>query len=301
MRDWDLRCQKFMEKYSLRCVLEYVYIGAMDKNEKIKYNWNAGSFQVNKSKHILSKPLLLSKRQSTWSALKRKQTAAKNKAKYSIRNSQFMSKTKLVSFGSTSFVFSAWHVKIEFKSDLCTDGHRRRFSITSPELCSYWSSTCKPFISQRTWGCGRPVNEKWNRKHELKCCVKSLLVELKRQIMLILFWVKSGSCPGKVSTQLSRWNSRWNECKMAKKGKVADEKDLIAFLCKLNSILIASTTMKNSRLLHWKSFYSVNFSLVFPFFIFFFSLSTFCVCSFSALAQWTAKNTFVFCRRCRRK
>jgi hypothetical protein len=30
--------------------------------------------------------------------------------------------------------------------------------------------------------------------------------------------------------------------------KVVDEKDLIAFLCKLNSILIASTTMKSSRL-----------------------------------------------------
>lgn len=33
------------------------------------------------------------------------------------------------------------------------------------------------------------------------------------------------------------------------KGKVVDERDLIAFLCKLNSILIASTTMKNTRLL----------------------------------------------------
>lgn len=47
------------------------------------------------------------------------------------------------------------------------------------------------------------------------------------------------------------------------KGKVVDERDLIAFLCKLNSILIASTTMKNTRLLQWKSFNCKNFSLVF--------------------------------------
>lgn len=74
-------------------------------------------------------------------------------------NLQFMSKTKLVSFGSTSFVLSAWHVNIEFKSARWTDGQSRRFSITSPELCSVWSSTCNPFISQRTSGDGRPVNE----------------------------------------------------------------------------------------------------------------------------------------------
>lgn len=166
MRDWGLRCQKFMEMYSW----VYVYIAEnAGKKRKCKRK-KFGSFQVNKSKHILSirhTTIYLICSQS-----KSKQITKREKENL-IWNSQFMSKTKLVSLGSTSFVFKAWHVNIEFRSDLCTDGQSKRFSITSPELCSYWSSTCKPFMSHRTCGCGRPVEK------EIRFfLVNSLLVEL---------------------------------------------------------------------------------------------------------------------------
>lgn len=48
-------------------------------------------------------------------------------------------------------------MNIALRSDRCTAGHSSRFSITSPVLCSYWSSTSTPLTSQRTCGCGRPV------------------------------------------------------------------------------------------------------------------------------------------------
>lgn len=53
----------------------------------------------------------------------------------------------------------AWHVNTELRSVLWIAGHIRRFSITSPEFCSYWSSTKSPFTSHRTSGCGRPIIE----------------------------------------------------------------------------------------------------------------------------------------------
>lgn len=39
-------------------------------------------------------------------------------------------------------------------------GRINRFSITSPKLCSYWSSTTSPLISHRTAGCGRPAQNR---------------------------------------------------------------------------------------------------------------------------------------------
>lgn len=79
-------------------------------------------------------------------------------------NLQCISSTKLVSLGSTRSVLSAWQVNIEFKSLRWMAGHSNRFSITSPELCSYWSSTGNPLMSQRTSGWGRPneLKEKWS-------------------------------------------------------------------------------------------------------------------------------------------
>lgn len=70
---------------------------------------------------------------------------------------QCRSSTKLISLGSTSGVFIAWQVNIEFKSDLCTWGHINRFSVKSPVCCSTCSSTISPFTSHRTCGVGRPV------------------------------------------------------------------------------------------------------------------------------------------------
>uniref|UniRef100_A0A182TYV2 Uncharacterized protein n=1 Tax=Anopheles melas TaxID=34690 RepID=A0A182TYV2_9DIPT len=66
----------------------------------------------------------------------------------------------LVSFGSTSFVFIVWQVKMAFRSLRCIVGQSSRFSMTSPEFCSYWSSTITPLISHRTSGCGRPKKVK---------------------------------------------------------------------------------------------------------------------------------------------
>lgn len=126
------------------------------------------SLGVNKSEHILSvAPAEYASRAKSES----KQYRSDNKRRrkwffwlFSIFNSQFMSKTKLVSLGCTSFVFRAWQVNMEFRSDLWTDGQSSRFSITSPELYSYWSSTCKPFMSQRTCGWGRPVKGEREKK-----------------------------------------------------------------------------------------------------------------------------------------
>lgn len=70
---------------------------------------------------------------------------------------QCRSSTKLISLASTSGVFIAWQVNIEFKSDLCTWGHINRFSVKSPVCCSTCSSTISPFTSHRTCGVGRPV------------------------------------------------------------------------------------------------------------------------------------------------
>lgn len=70
---------------------------------------------------------------------------------------QCRSSTKLLSLASTSGVFIAWQVNIEFKSDLCTWGHINRFSVKSPVCCSTCSSTISPFTSHRTCGDGRPV------------------------------------------------------------------------------------------------------------------------------------------------
>lgn len=145
------------------CCWVGVYIVMNGKERKCKREY-VGSFQVNKSKHILSIKLPHCHDTIEWNPTNAKVKANNNRSseqrhRTQFANSQFMSKTKLVSLGSTSLVFSAWHVNIEFKSDLWTDGHSRRFSITSPELCSVWSSTCKPFMSQRTSGDGRPGNK----------------------------------------------------------------------------------------------------------------------------------------------
>uniref|UniRef100_A0A182JKH0 Uncharacterized protein n=1 Tax=Anopheles atroparvus TaxID=41427 RepID=A0A182JKH0_ANOAO len=58
-----------------------------------------------------------------------------------------------------SFVFIVWQVKMEFRSLRWIVGQSSRFSMTSPEFCSYCSSTVTPLISHRTSGCGRPGNE----------------------------------------------------------------------------------------------------------------------------------------------
>lgn len=93
---------------------------------------------------------------------------AKGRVEISKWNSQCISSMKLFSLGLSNCVFSAWHVNTEFKSLRCTDGHNSRFSITSPELCSFWLSTSSPFTSQRTCGCGRPrqTHEKGKRMRE---------------------------------------------------------------------------------------------------------------------------------------
>lgn len=68
---------------------------------------------------------------------------------------QCKSSITIASLGSVNFVLTAWQVKIASKSFLDTDGQITLFSITSPALFSYSSSTIKPFTSQRTvgWGC----------------------------------------------------------------------------------------------------------------------------------------------------
>lgn len=64
--------------------------------------------------------------------------------------------TTMASLGSVNFVLTAWHVNIASKCCLVTRGQTRRFSITSPALYSYWSSTMSPFTSHRTTGSGWP-------------------------------------------------------------------------------------------------------------------------------------------------
>lgn len=71
-------------------------------------------------------------------------------------NLQCKSKTTIASLGSVNTVLTAWHMKMASKSFLETVGQTRRFSMTSPALCSYWSSTGNPFTSQRTTGSGCP-------------------------------------------------------------------------------------------------------------------------------------------------
>lgn len=80
------------------------------------------------------------------------------------------SRTKLLSFGSTSSVFVAWQVKMEFRSERWIAGHSNRFSMTSPELCSYCSSTSMPLMSHLTDGCGRPAKERKGKARYLDCC-----------------------------------------------------------------------------------------------------------------------------------
>lgn len=60
-------------------------------------------------------------------------------------------------------VLTAWHVKMAPRFSRYNGGRINRFSITSPKLCSYWSSTTSPLISHRTAGCGRPAskNKTW--------------------------------------------------------------------------------------------------------------------------------------------
>lgn len=67
-----------------------------------------------------------------------------------------MSKTNEVSLGSISCVLTAWHVTMAPKSPLASVGHIRRFSMTSPLVCSAWASTNSPFTNHRTVGAGRP-------------------------------------------------------------------------------------------------------------------------------------------------
>lgn len=69
---------------------------------------------------------------------------------------RYISRTKRFSRGATAFVFSARHVNTEYRSDRCSEGHRRRFSMMLPEFCSYSSSTKFPFMNQDTSGWGRP-------------------------------------------------------------------------------------------------------------------------------------------------
>lgn len=89
--------------------------------------------------------------------IKPKNTSSKTKLS---KNLQWRSKMYVLSLESTSLVFLAWHVNAEFKSFLCTDGHKSRFSITSPELCSYTSSNKSPLWSHLTSGWGRPIKKK---------------------------------------------------------------------------------------------------------------------------------------------
>uniref|UniRef100_A0A182IK73 Uncharacterized protein n=1 Tax=Anopheles atroparvus TaxID=41427 RepID=A0A182IK73_ANOAO len=74
-----------------------------------------------------------------------------------LANLRCKSRTKLLSFGSTSSVLVAWQVKMEFRSERWIAGQSSRFSMTSPELCSYCSSTRMPLMSHLTEGCGRPL------------------------------------------------------------------------------------------------------------------------------------------------
>lgn len=93
---------------------------------------------------------------------------------------QCISSMKLFSLGLSNCVFNAWHVNTEFKSLRCTDGHNSRFSITSPELCSFWLSTSSPFTSQRTCGCGRPIQESQKGEKKGERLYSYLYIRLKR-------------------------------------------------------------------------------------------------------------------------
>ena len=66
------------------------------------------------------------------------------------------SRTTEAVFGSVSTVLTAWHVKMASRSFLVTPAFTSLFSMTSPALCSYWSSTMSALISQRTTGWGWP-------------------------------------------------------------------------------------------------------------------------------------------------
>lgn len=173
-----------------------------------------------------------------------------------------MSNTKLVSLGSTSFVLKAWQVNMELRSLLCIAGHRSRFSITSPELCSYWSSTARPFINHRTAGWGRP--SVWMR--EKKLCIKNeqarnieiaVINSTWRLSKMLIFLTPLSLCTSTlcnnniigVDVVRMKRECREREKSTIKRGgkgmegkKLLMKKDLIAFLCKFNSVLIASTT-----------------------------------------------------------
>lgn len=82
------------------------------------------------------------------------------------RYSRLMLRTKDVSLGSTFLLFTAWHVNTEFKSWRPMAGQDSLFSMTSPVLCSYSSSTRTPFTNHRTVGSGRPIFQK--NKHKIK-------------------------------------------------------------------------------------------------------------------------------------
>lgn len=69
---------------------------------------------------------------------------------------RYKSSVTIASFGSVSIVLTAWQVNIASKSFRETPDQTNRFSMTSPALCSYCSSTSMPFTSQRTTCSGWP-------------------------------------------------------------------------------------------------------------------------------------------------
>lgn len=72
------------------------------------------------------------------------------------RDLRYRSRLTIASLGSVSIVLTAWQVKMASRSFLETPAQTRRFSMTSPALCSYCSSTSMPLTSQRTTGSGWP-------------------------------------------------------------------------------------------------------------------------------------------------
>lgn len=115
--------------------------------------------------------LLLGVISNDWNALSKKVlfislTACQTKSQWEFQetsiviilsnNLQNISSTNESSLGGTSLELAAWQVKTAAQSARRMAGHSRRFSMTSPVLCSYSSSTSTPFTSHRTDGSGRP-------------------------------------------------------------------------------------------------------------------------------------------------